>query len=135
MDGRFLALVLVFLFFSVAVTLVLAVSLRTVRRQYNRARLFEAEGNNKAAAFFYAMVLLNLSGSRGRRERAIREKIRDLWERFGPFDYSDIKEQIGNESIYTRISCEETLRVLSGAVRDQSVNRKKRRLFNRLVRS
>jgi len=59
-------------------------------KQYKEAKLLEEQKEYKDACYKYAVAILN--GSLARKE--CRNKIKYLWKQHGPFDYSNVLEQI-----------------------------------------
>ena len=59
-------------------------------KQYKEAKLLEKQKKHKDACYRYAVAILNGSIAR----KTCKEKIKHLWDQYGPFDYKDILEQI-----------------------------------------
>jgi len=73
------------------------------RRRYIKAIKLEKEGKYKEACYEYAVILLNGAVIN---ERKIRNRIKYLWEEYGPFDYGeDLKRELAKPGVDK--NCEE----------------------------
>jgi len=59
-------------------------------KKYKEAKLLEGQKKYKDACYAYAIAILNGSLA----EKECRRRIKYLWEKYGPFDYTNILEQI-----------------------------------------
>lgn len=70
---------------------------RSMRIQYKRAKSLEEDGKYKEACYEYAKMIADACGSMSYQKDSA-EKIQYIWQKYGPFDYSDIRATLKSKS-------------------------------------
>lgn len=88
-------------------------------RRYKKAQGLEKKGKYKDACYEYAIAILNGSFATG----ACRKRIKYLWEKYGPFDYADVLEEVKKDDSPEK--CDEAGHFLTVSIIEETVTLKK----------